>query len=272
MNMNIKLSHISKYITHPAVLAPTVYIGIGASKMLLDYQKAEPHEKRKTLVKDVAILAGSVLGFALMSPITSLFSKKELFSNKLIKDTSYVIKQSLAATLNTLAGVTGAVYANELMKKFVLNKSYFCPPPVWNEDNPETQKAKNIFKSFSSITQHSATKTANRVVTNLSDIPSMSVLSAPMIALTGFSVANTEGSHNKLKKTTKEILANTLIPTIFVSITSLFVGNKKNIIKIPAIIGALILGSHIGMVTAEKTQHAVGKKIDSMNLKYLTLQ
>lgn len=270
--MNIKPNHISKFITHPAVLAPTVYIGIGAGKMLLDYQKAEPHEKKKTLAKDAAILAGSVIGFTLMNPITSLLAKKEVFSNKIIKDTSYVIKQTIGATLNTFAGVAGAVYANELMKKYVLNKSYFCPPPIWNEDNPETQKAKSIFKNFSTIKQHAATQTANRVVTNLSDIPSMSILSAPMIALTGFSIANTEGYHNKLKKTTKEILANTLIPTIFVSITSLFVSNKKNIIKIPSIIGALILGSHIGMVTAEKTQKAVGKKIDAMNLKYITLK
>lgn len=270
--MNIKPNYIHKFITHPAVLAPTVYVGIGASKMFLDYQKAKPHEKKKTLARDAAILAGSVIGFALMNPLTSLFSKKELFSNKIIKDTTYVIKQTLAATLNTFAGITGAVYANELMKKYILNKSYFCPPPVWNEDNIETQKAKSIFKNFSTITQHSATQTANRVVTNLSDIPSMSVLSAPMIALTGFSVANTEGYHNKLKKTTKEILANTLIPTIFVSITSLFVGNKKNIIKIPSIITALILGSHVGMITAEKTQSAVGKKIDSMNLEYITLK
>jgi len=272
INMRINTKQVAKYITHPRILAPTLLIAVGAGKMLKDCNSAKPYEKKQIIIKDSAILAGSVAGFALMNPVTSLFCRKEVFINQVIKNTSYVIKQSLAATLNTFAGVVGAVFANEFVKKHVLNKVYFCPPPVWLEDSPEKQKVNDIFKNFNMFPSNVATKTANRVVGNISDIPSMRVLSSPMIALTGFSVANTDGYHNKLKKTTKELMANALIPTAFVSVASLLVANKRNIIKIPALLSALVLGSYVGMVTAEKSQRVIGEKIDSIDLNRLKLK
>ena len=272
--MHITAKHINKLITNPAILEPTVFIGIGAGKMALDYQKAQENQKRKVLVKDAAILAGSVAGFALMNPLTSLLCKKYLIGvqNNIVKNTEFVLKQSISAVLNTFSGVFGAVCANELMHKYVLNKEFFCPPPVWNEDNIETEKAKSIFKNFVTITPNVATKAANRVVSNISDIPSMRIFSAPMIALTGFSVANTDGHRNKLKKTTNEIIANSLIPTMCVSIVSLFVNNKKNIIKIPVLIAALALGSYTGMFVADKAKQGIDKTIDSLDLSRLALK
>jgi len=272
--MHININRFNKLINHPSLLAPTVFISIGAGKMLLDYQKSEPQKKKQVLAKDAAILTGSVLGFALMNPLTSRLCSKYLLNiqNKIVNNTEFVLKQSISAVLNTFAGVVGAVYSNALMEKYVLNKKYFCPPPINSEVNPDVQKANNTFKKFLSISPNVATKAANRFVSNISDIPSMRVFSAPMIALTGFSVANTEGYHNKLKRTTNEIIANSLIPTAFVSIVSLFVNNKKNLIKIPSLLSALALGSFVGSLVAEKSQKLIGQKIDSIDLKYLALK
>ena len=270
--MKINTKHINKLISNPSILAPTTFIGIGAGKMVFDYQKAKPYEKKRTLIKDAAILAGSVGGFALMNPLTSLFCKKAIFNNqnKIIKDTSYVFKQTLAATLNTFSGVLGAVLANEFIHKYVLNQPYFIPPPSALEETPEKEKTKKVFANFITLTPNVATKAANRFVSNISDLPSMKVLSSPMIALTGFSVANTQGYHNKIKKTTNEILANTLIPTAVISATALFVNNKKSIIKYPALLSALGIGSLIGAYTANKSQQAIEKTIDKINLKYIS--
>lgn len=272
--MHANLSRINKLITHPSILAPTVFIGIGASKTFWDYQKAPAFEKKQVFAKDVAILAGSVLGFAFMNPLTSKLCKTHFvpLSNKFLHHFEYVMKQSTSAVLNTFMGVMGAVSANALMQKYVLNKRFFCPPPVNIEDNTDFKKANNTFKNFITITPNVATKAANRMLTNISDIPSMKVFSAPMIALTGFSVANTDGLRNKLKRTTNEILANSLIPTVFVSVTSLLVGNKKNIIKIPALVASLGLGSFTGMFVADRSQKTIESKIDSINFKKLPLK
>ena len=272
--MNVNFSRLNKLITHPSLLAPTVFIGIGASKTFGDYQKSPSHQKKQTLAKDVAILTGSVLGFALMNPLTSKLCTKSFLplSNKFLHSMEYVLKQSVSAVLNTFMGVTGAVCANTLMQKYVLNKKFFCPPPVNIDENPDFQKANNTFKNFITITPNVATKAANRMLTNISDIPAMKVFSAPMIALTGFSIANTEGLRNKVKRTTNEILANSLIPTFFVSVTSLLVGNKKNIIKIPALLASLGLGSLTGMIVADKSQKSIERKIDSINFKKLPLK
>ena len=89
-----------------------------------------------------------------------------------------------------------------------------------------------------------------------------------MIALTGFSVADTKGYHNKLKKTTYELLANVLIPTIFVSATGLFVHDKKSLVKYPALFLALVGGSYAGEFVASSFKDKIYKTIDGMNFNF----
>ena len=95
----------------------------------------------------------------------------------------------------------------------------------------------------------------------------MKMLSSPMIALTGFSVANTEGYDNKIKKTCYELLANTMIPTIFATTASMCVEQKKAIIKYPTLLASLILGAQIGQKTADCLQEKMNEKIDKIASK-----
>ena len=55
-----------------------------------------------------------------------------------------------------------------------------------------------------------------------------------------------------------------------ISATALFVNNKKGIIKYPALLSALGIGSLIGAYTANKSQQAIEKTIDKINLKYIS--
>lgn len=339
--MKINLRHpVINTLTRPSFLSPAVFLGIGAVKTASDYKKASNDEKAQTLLRDVSILAGSVSAFALVSPITNAFCntkffnlflngsklllskifKKTISTNKVMEQTKnffdyteYVIKQGIAGTLNTLAGIAGAVGADFVMEKYVLSKPPFLKkneniivnedidqdknkhseiktddvnvamPSVLNNNESEalinedsltsSNKGKgyfsnsNVFSKFDYSGKDVAKKAADRVVSTVSDLPEMKILSSPMIALTGFSVANTEGYNNKIKKTSYELLANTMIPTMFVTAASLLVENKKAVVKYPSLLASLLLGAFCGKKVADSIQDDMNKKIDYMCLK-----
>jgi hypothetical protein len=216
-----------------------------------------------------------------------------------------VVKEAIAGTLNMFAGVVGAVYANEFMHKYILNKPPFTiekqePPeikerikkPLSDELNEKQESdgslskktassvdnyalldknKKNVFKNFRYDYSNVAKVTANRVFSTVSDLPDMKVLTKSSMALTGFSVANVEGYHNKLKKTTYELLANTFIPTLFVSIASIFVENKKSSIKLPILLSTIIAGIYTGSKVANKLKNTVNERIDKIDMKRIVV-
>lgn len=299
---------ISNIITKPSVLGPAVFVGVGLARTVYDYRKEEHDRKTRVLLKDTAILAGSVAGFAIVSPLTRLLCKTKFADmffksiNKLVsksaqkrflhhhktalktrilmKNTEHVVKESIAGTINTFAGIVGAIYSNELMHKYVFSK-----PPFFDEKahQKELQKEKlqpqtkgyfsdsRVFKNFDYVDPDMAKRTASRVFSTISDMPNMKLLEKPMIALTGFSVANTKGYHNKLKKTTYELLANTLIPTIFVSAMTLIVQHKKSWIKYPSLFAALSLGAGIGAKVANRYNEKINQTIDGIDMKYMVV-
>ena len=101
----------------------------------------------------------------------------------------------------------------------------------------------------------------------------MSLLTAaPILALTGLSVAQTEGYNNKIKRTAKELIANSLVPTVLISATSLAVENKKWYIKYPALFGGLTVGSYAGKKFSEKYHDKWDDAIDSINFENINLK
>lgn len=301
MKTNLIRNTFQNIITKPRFLGPAVFLGVGGVKTCCDYHKAPHERKTRVLLKDTAILAGSAAAFAVVSPLTRAFCntrfvdlslkaankliskfRKPLTSSnrttlgqteKFMQNTEHVLKEAVAGTINTFAGILGAVYSNEFMHKYVFSK-----PPFYVEPKQETLTSQNIkipssnvFKSFNYVNNEFTKATANKMFSTLSDLPEMKLLEKPMIALTGFSVANTKGYHNKLKKTTYELLANTLIPTIFVSAMSLAVQNKKPMIKYPALFTALTIGAVTGTVAADKMKERINNTIDSIDMKYIVV-
>ena len=303
---------ITSFFTSPRFLGPSVFVGIGAYKTYQDYQKAKPERKSKILLKDTAILAGSVASFALVSPLTKAFCNTSFFNlflsgihkllakfkktpvstnkntiaktEKFIEYTEYVVKESIAGTINMFAGVLGAVYSNEFMHKYVFSKPPFSSEndeanqksaaPVQNSNTEQKDngyfKNSNVFSKFSPGADF-AVATANRMLVTLTDYSNLKVMEKPMMALTGFNVADTKGYHNKLKKTTYELLANSLIPTIFVSAMSIAVKNKKPLIKYPALFVALSVGAFVGEKVADKYKQKIYDTIDALDLKRIVV-
>lgn len=285
--MNIK--RIATALTRPRVLAPTVFLAVGTGKTMLDYEKAKPEKKSRILAKDSAMLLGSLAGFLLMNPISRKICKSSEVHKTYLKSMQYVLTQSIAGVLNTFGGIAGAVCGNEFVHKYVLNKPYFINNTASDKakskkakskqeaqkeavENEEKQKLvqniaflkeSNVFKNFNYVN-----KTAVNTASAMLSLPGMSVFTAvPMIALTGMSVAKLDGYNNKIKRTSKELIANSLIPSLLVAGVSLAVENKKNYIKYPALLAALIGGAYAGREVADLYQDKLDETIDSIDFQ-----
>ena len=269
--MNIK--SITSTFTKPRVLAPIAFLSIGVGKISYDYNTAKPVSKKRILVKDTGIIAGSTLGFALVNPLTKFICKNAFIKNKFLKTSEYILAQTAAGTINTLAAIVGAIYANEAIHKYFLDNPKYPKLNVLS-DNTKINSAgilqqSSVFKNFNYVNSQFASTTANAMLSTALYIPSMKVFNTPMMALSGFSVANTKGYNNKLKKTTYELLANTMIPSLIISGVSLIVDNQKALIKYPALFASICAGSFAGTKVANKVKPQIDDKIDGLKLNYL---
>ena len=271
--MNIK--SITNTITKPRVIAPAAFLSIGAGKICYDYQKEQPVSKKRILLKDSAIIAGSALGFVIMNPFTRFICKNCKAHNKIMKASEYILSQTAAGTLNTFAAIIGAIYSNEFVHKYFLDNPKY--PDLNTKVHTEDKSAgiiqqSGVFKNFNYVNNQFASTTANAMLSTALYVPAMKVFNTPMMALSGFSVANTKGYHNKLKKTTYELLANTLIPSLLISAVSMLVDNKKAVIKYPALFASVCAGSYAGVKVADKFKRQLDDKIDRLNLSYIKIK
>lgn len=262
--MKISPKQISTALTSPRVLTPAVFLGVGASKTYQDYKNEPPETKKQILIKDSSVLAGVSMGCALAAFIFNKFFDYEIFSTnqKVLKNVEYILKQTCSSVLTAFLGIGCAVLLQEPVEKFLLKKFNYTKSREESKQNAVQTNImqNNVFKDFITLPPAATVKTAGKVITNISDLPSMKVFSAPMVALTSFSVANTSGYNNKFKKTTKEIIANTLIPTIFVSMTAIFVNGKKALVKYPLLVLSLVAGTIAGNLVADKTEKHIHKE------------
>ncbi len=270
--MNIK--SIANTITKPAILAPAAFLSIGAGKIAYDYNNEKPVTKKRVLLKDASIISGSMLGFVTVNPLTKYICKNCQAKNKFIKLSEYIITQTFAGTLNTFAAIVGAIYANEFIHKYFLDNPKY-PKLNASGDNKEKTgilQQSSVFKNFNYVNSQFASTTANAMLSTALYVPAMKVFNTPMMALSGFSVANTKGYNNKLKKTTYELLANTMIPSLFISAVSMIVDKRKSLIKYPALFASICLGTFAGSTIANKFKSQIDNTIDGLNLNYLHIK
>lgn len=267
-NMNIK--QVSKAITSPRILAPTVFLAVSTCKTLQDYEKAKPRKKKTVLVKDTAMLSGSLLGFIATNPLAKALCRKNHFNKIVLKQTEYIARQTIGALVVTLGGILGAIWANSLAHKFILNRPYFKKQEEVEEQSEKNKILfeSNVFQNFNYVNDEFK-KTAFTVLS----LPNMSLLTtAPMLALTGMSVAKTEGYNNKIKRTAKELIANSLVPTVMISGVSLAVDNQKWYVKYPALFGALSVGSYAGKKVSEKYHDKWDDAIDAIDFQHIDIK
>ena len=95
------------------------------------------------------------------------------------------------------------------------------------------------------------------------DIPALKLLDRPLVAMAGFDIIDAKTFEEKFKRTTQELLANTLIPTFCLSFASSLTKSLKNTVKIPIMLGSAVFGAWVGGHYGKKLQ----KKLDE-NIYY----
>ena len=173
------------------------------------------------------------------------------------------IKDCIGAACLTLAAFGGALAANELLTKIIFAKR---KPQETQEKTAvttdtlkqETEKEeKRIARYMKFVDDKVAKDSANNVFSAIiKDIPTLKMLDKPLVALAGFDIIKEKTFEDKFKKTTHELIANTLIPTFIISAVTAITQNMHNVIRIPLIIlsavGGAFAGKHVGEQVNDK--------------------
>lgn len=196
-----------------------------------------------------------------------------------LETTETIFKDCIAGVLNTFFGFLGAIYSSALMKKYVLNKPFFNPEPTSPKEENKTadQSRYNGYFQNSQVFQNfnmnsDTAKTVKHITTTVLGMPQVKIFDTPLMAVSGISIAETKGYHNKFKKTTYSLLAYTLVPTFFYSLMTAFVKNAKPIIKYPLLIASLIGGTYAGKAIGDKYKDKIDKEIDKIDMRYIAIK
>ena len=172
--MKVNVKNAVKFITDPKTAGVAAFVGVGAVKAVSDYKKAEPHEKRKTLAYDTAVIAGTALAYTAFRPLTNflcntrfvdsvakIFSRtscfgikasffKNLFNpsskkmHKVLDSTKKTILFSLEATENIFKECFASVLNTFFgfigaIYSSALMKKFVLNKPFFNPKEPENQ-------------------------------------------------------------------------------------------------------------------------------------
>lgn len=268
-----------------SMLTGIILASVGGYKICSDYKEATPENKKKTLVKNVSVIGACALGVFGMDKFVSRnlnnkkiqsafefmfkplekvsfiknfirkFTKKKPTTILKIPAVSEVLADCTKDLILTLTGIIGGIGGGLLIDKFV-NKE---PKPYIKRQHSKTSKPEFIESKDQTITvieEPTPGKIKSRIlngnlIANTSKVFETSGLfynpiDKPFIILDGLSMAHEKSVDKIIEQTTNGIIAQTLIPTLFMSLTSSILKNKKWFMKLPAISGALFLGSFVG--------------------------
>lgn len=106
---------------------------------------------------------------------------------------------------------------------------------------------------------HVDEKTKKNIISNITNMPEMRVFSNTLIGLEGLRITEEKTFKDKLRRSTNSILKGTLVPMLFLSLTSNITKGMKSIYRVPIVFTSLVAGTML-----------VNKKIDERMNKQLS--
>lgn len=179
------------------------------------------------------------------------------------------IKDCISASLITLAAFGGGLASNSILTKFIFQKHKSYTAKENKQTNPQnTQKEKEleqkrIARYMKYVDEKIAKDSANNAFSAIiKDIPSLKMLDKPLVALAGFDIIKEKTFEDRFKRTTHELIANTLIPTFIISIASALTQTMQNFIKVPLLFIAAVGGAYAGKHVGEKVKNKFPEHLD----------
>lgn len=178
------------------------------------------------------------------------------------------LKDCIGASLLTLAAFGGALGANEVLTKLIFRKHKNVSNSEKSAITTEQLKKiaeneeKRVARYMKFVDERIAKDSANNAFSIIiKDIPTLKMLDKPLVALAGFDIVKEKTMEDKFKKTTHDLIANTLIPTFVISIVTAITQNMHNFIRVPLVIlsavGGAFAGKHVGEDINTKFQERI---------------
>ena len=135
-------------------------------------------------------------------------------------------------------------------------------------EQPE-EKAEKAFKDFKSanyylhyVNTEFSKDPANKIFASFSFLPIMRVLDLPLTAAAGFDISKEKDTKKQISRTSTSMIANTVVPTFFVSIVSSLTKNLKTCIRIPVLAVTTLAGIACGMAIGKASEKKIEKNLN----------
>lgn len=203
------------------------------------------------------------------------------FMHKSLNHIEQAIKDCIAATVITLGSIISALGGNVLVSKYIFKKHTEEKHNKSVKDNKDKVTSKipqniegkknnnepvnTIVKTDQSkslnylqfVNQEFAKDPANKVFASVSFLPVLRALEFPMTAVQGFDISHEKNMTDKIKKTSYSLIANTFVPTFFISIATAITRGMKNVVRFPVICVTTLLGIAAGAAAGKYTENKV---------------
>jgi len=295
------------FIKSPKTLTPLLVIGMGGYQTVKNYKAAEKEDKNKVIVRDLSILSASIVGILMFQKATSRIFNIKFFSTLLTKVTNLVKKVKiptflekakpivnkagtftknrivdardiLKSTVEEFNGCLGGIIGG-LTASFAVEKLGFSTSQIQNNNNQNNDSPNYNLRNNPDNAVESVAKVAKTI-----GAKTLQAVDLPITSVDSYSVTQEKGIENKFKKASYELIANSLIPALFLATTVKATQNLNKYAKLGlrglSAITGLFLGHHAAMhfdkeVTQEIKEDIIkeanGKPLNISHIKNIML-
>lgn len=255
-----------------------VFFLMGGIKTVSDYKSVGEQYKQRILLNDTVVLASSSLGIlgykalgrskamrnGFFKPTVEFLHKnfqkfaESDFSKKYLVGKFDKLYHPLQAPLELSKVIIGTTISNVLMVAsglfaailgdYALTKTGFGIhklKDIMDEDKKKAPKKLQLVETFMKQNVDTVINKDVRkeMVSRVTDLPMFSLLTSSFIGLEGLNITDNEKTSKQVKKATKYLLLNSLVPLFFLSCSSALTKKFKNIYRFPIMFASLVGGT-----------------------------
>lgn len=243
---------INKLIDSSA-LSAGIFITSGCYKTYKDFKTASHKYRNKFLVKDSVILSGAAAGMLAEYTLGRKVAKSQVYRQSVknlthivhnpkwehgLETTHGIVKNVTNGFMVTAFGVIGALSAD-----YALSKTSFEQPKPLKKAPAKSKIHKYIDKNIAKVTTDENTR--DILYTSVTDMPQMKFLTTGMVGTQAMEIAKDKEFDKRLKNTTQYLMNDTLVPLLFLSISSALTKKMRMLKRVPIIFGSIMGGTMI---------------------------
>ena len=250
---------VNKLIDSSALTAG-IFITSGCYKTYKDFKTASHKYRNKFLIKDSVILSGAAAGMMAECTLGRKVSKSQVYKQSVrnfthmvhnpkwphaLDTTHEIIKNIINGFLVTAFGVIGALGAD-----YALSKTKFEQPKPLKKAPPKSKLHKYLDKNIAKVTTDENTR--ELIYTSVTDMPQMKFLTSGMVGTQAMEIAKDKEFDKRLRNTTQYLMNDTLVPLLFLSISSALTKKMHTLKRVPIIFGSIMGGTMITQKILDK--------------------